>query len=396
MIGWEPMAYPVLTIKPERDTHLRLRHHTIYKTAFETLDVENGAIAEVRDSQGEFLCYAMVNTRAYISGRVISFEPGDPMAALKEKIRGALALRSTLISKDVTDAVRLINAEGDGIPGLIVDRYGDVVVLQLTTLGMEKIKSWLVNVLAELTGSKSLYEKSTGTARKAEGMEPKAGWLRGKGEDTLVVTENGIKYVISLTDGQKTGLFLDQRDMRSLVRKLAKGKTVLDVCSYVGGFSLSALAGGALSADAVDYDADALSRAKQQAELNGVADRFATYAEDGFDFLRRDPLPRTYDLVILDPPAFAKGDEDLGVAKGKYTDMNRMAMEKIAPGGLLLTCSCSYQMSPEIFQTAVFHAALQAKRNVRILQKHHLAYDHPVNLFHPETDYLKSLLLWVE
>lgn len=390
------MAYPVLTIKPERDVHLRLRHHTIYKTAFEKLDVENGAIAEVRDSQGEFLCYAMVNTRAYISGRVISFEQGDPMVALKKKIENAIALRSAMGLAEKTDAVRLINTEGDGIPGLIVDRYKDVVVFQLTTLGMEKIKSWLVNTVAAVTGAKLLYEKSTSVSRKAEGMEPKMGWLRGKGEDTLIVTENGIKYVISLTDGQKTGLFLDQREMRSMVRNLAKGRTVLDVCSYVGGFSLSALAGGALHADAVDYDADALVRAKEQAELNGLTERFETYAEDGFDFLRRDPMPRTYDFVILDPPAFAKTSEDLDVAKGKYTDMNRMALQKIAPGGLLLTCSCSYQMSPEIFQTAVFHAALQAGRNLRIIQKHHLAADHPVNLFHPETDYLKSLLLWVE
>jgi len=390
------MAYPVLHIKPERDVHLRLKHHTIYKTAFEKLDVENGAIAEVRDSEDAFLCYAMVNTRAYISGRVISFEQEDPMVTLKRKIEHAIALRASTGLREKTDAIRLINAEGDGIPGLIVDQYKDVVVLQLTTLGMEKIKSWLVNTLAAITGAKLLYEKSTSASRKAEGLEPKAGWLRGKGDDTIVVTENGIKYVISLTDGQKTGLFLDQREMRSMVRGLAKGKTVLDVCCYVGGFSLSALAGGALSADAVDYDGDALARAKEQAELNGLAKGFETYEQDAFDFLRREPLPKTYDFIILDPPAFAKSAEDLDAAKGSYTDLNRMALQKIAPGGLLLTCSCSYQMSPEIFQTAVFHAALQAKRDVRILQKHHLAEDHPVNLYHPETDYLKSLLLWVD
>lgn len=390
------MAYPVLHIKPERDVHLRLKHHTIYKTAFEKLDVENGAIAEVRDSEDTFLCYAMVNTRAYISGRVISFEQEDPMVTLKRKIEHAIALRASTGLREKTDAIRLINAEGDGIPGLIVDQYKDVVVLQLTTLGMEKIKSWLVNTLAAITGAKLLYEKSTSASRKAEGLEPKAGWLRGKGDDTIVVTENGIKYVISLTDGQKTGLFLDQREMRSMVRDLAKGKTVLDVCSYVGGFSLSALAGGALSADAVDYDGDALARAKEQAELNGLAKGFEMYEQDAFDFLRREPLPKTYDFIILDPPAFAKSAEDLDAAKGSYTDLNRMALQKIAPGGLLLTCSCSYQMSPEIFQTAVFHAALQAKRDVRILQKHHLAEDHPVNLYHPETDYLKSLLLWVD
>jgi len=391
------MAYPVLTLKADRDVHLRLRHHTIYRTAFDNLDAENGSLVEVRSSEGEFLCYATVNTRAYISGRAVSFEEGDPLVSMKKAMKQSIDMRTALMKDEDTTAMRLINAEGDGIPGLIVDKYGDTVVLQLTTLGMDRMRPWLVNVIAELTGAKLLFEKSTGSARKNEGLEAKEGWLRGKGEDRIIIKERGIEYVISLANSQKTGLFLDQRAMRSLVRDLSKGRTVLDVCSYVGGFSLSALAGGALSADAVDYDGEALERAKEHATLNGYKDdTFMTYQEDAFDFLRRDPLPRTYDFMIVDPPAFAKRDDDLSVAKGAYTDLNRMAPQAIAPGGIMPTCSCSHQMTPALSQTAVFHAALQAKRTVRIIQRHHLAYDHPVNLYHPETDYLKSLLLWVD
>ena len=160
---------------------------------------------------------------------------------------------------------------------------------------------------------------------------------------------------------------------------------------------MNALVGGAQTADAVDYDAAALERAKEHAKINGIdAERFTTYPQDVFDFLRRKPSPRAYDFIILDPPAFAKRSTDLDQAKGAYVDMNRMALQMLPPGGLLLTCSCSFQIDPVLFQTIVFHAARQANRNVRIIQRHHQAYDHPVNLYHPEVDYLKSLLLWVE
>jgi 23S rRNA (cytosine1962-C5)-methyltransferase len=190
---------------------------------------------------------------------------------------------------------------------------------------------------------------------------------------------------------------LDQREMRSLVREMSPGRTVLDVCSYVGGFALSAMLGGAVAADAVDYDPEAVLLANKHRDLNGIdASQFQAYDEDAFDFLRRSPLPRPYDFIILDPPAFAKNAESLDLAKHKYTDLNRMAMQALPAGGLLLTCSCSYQITPDIFQTIIFHAARQSGRFIRILQRHHQAYDHPVNIYYPETDYLKSLLLWVE
>lgn len=393
-------TYPVITLKPERDWPLRNHHHAIYKTAIGKMpEVKNGGIAEVRSDMGDFLCYATINIHAYICGRAISFEEKeDPMVTLRRNIESSIALREKLIATEDTNAVRLINAEGDAIPGLIVDRYNDVIVFQITTLGMDRLREWIVDLLWNTCKPKAIYEKSTSAARKNERIDPVEGWARGEADNAAIVTERGLKFEINLAGSQKTGLFLDQREMRSLVRSYAKGKTVLDCCSYVGGFSVNALKGGALSADAVDYDADAIAQARKHVEMNGLdVSKFSSASEDVFDFLRRRPLARPYDFIVLDPPAFAKRSTDLEPAKKAYTDLNRMAMEILPKeGGLLLTCSCSYQVDPVLFQTIVFHAARQAKRFVRILQRHRMAVDHAVNIYHPETDYLKSLLLWVE
>ncbi|MEI8229787.1 MAG: class I SAM-dependent rRNA methyltransferase [Candidatus Peregrinibacteria bacterium] len=391
-------TYPTLTIKPDLDVHLKNRHHAIFVSAVDRIPkVEDGSIVEVKSSRGEFLCYATWNSKAYIGGRAISFEQGDPMVSLKKNIEQAIKMRSALFAKEDTTAYRLINAEGDGIPGLVVDRYGDVIVIQLTTLGMDRLRSWVCDILTEILKPKAIFEKSQSPARKKEGLEFVEGWVTGKVEGVLEVRERGLTYLISLEGSQKTGLFLDQREMRGLVRLLGENRTVLDVCSYVGGFSLNALMGGAKCADAVDYDSLALTRAEEHMARNGIPkEKFQKFSMDAFEFLRKKPLAHPYDFIILDPPAFAKRSSDLEPAKKAYTDLNRLAFGILPSGGLLLTCSCSYQINPELFQTIVFHAAKQARRSVKILSRHRQALDHPVNLFHPEGDYLKSLLLWVE
>ena len=392
------MSYLTVTLKPGRDAHLKNKHHSVYKNAIQSLEgIKTGSIVRVVTHDGIFLCYATVNLKAYICLRAIAFEEGDPLESLRRSIKRSIEMRKAFFSGSETTAFRLVNAEGDGIPGLIVDQYGTTLVLQLTTLGMERLRDWLVSLLKELCGPEAIFEKSTGSGRKQEGLEPREGWLYGKREGVISVVERGLQFLISLEGSQKTGLFLDQRDMRSLVRSTAAGRVVLDCCSYVGGFSLSALMGGALSADAVDYDEAALTRAREHMQINGIdASQFDAHAVDVFDFLRKRPALKPYDFIILDPPAFAKRSTDIDQAKGAYVDMNRMAMQILPPGGMLLTCSCSYQIDPQTFQTIVFHAARQARRNVRILQRHRQAFDHPVNLYHPEVDYLKSLLLWVE
>ncbi len=392
------MGYPIATLHPGSDIHLKNRHHAIFRSAVASFPTgANGEIVEIRGSDNSFLCYAHWNAAAFICGRAIAFEQRDPKEQLRDTMAKAIAMRSRMIAADDTDAVRLINAEGDAIPGLVVDRYGDVLAVQLTTLGMDRLREWITDVLVELTGCSAVFEKSTAASRKKEGLEPVEGWLRGKGDEVITVTERGLRYKIGLEGSQKTGLFLDQREMRSLVRSLSNGRTVLDICSYVGGFTVSALKGGAIAADAVDYDGLALDRVREHVQINGLDEGACnTYPEDAFTYLRRAPRPRAYDFIILDPPAFAKRSTDIEQAKKAYTDLNRLALEMLPPGGLLLTCSCSYQMDPSLFQSVVFHAAHQAKRSVKILSRHRQAVDHPVNLFHPETEYLKSLLLWVE
>lgn len=391
-------AYPVLRLKVGREAPLLSRHHAIFKPAVDRWpDAEDGTLVEVQSSSGEFLCYATLNKEAYVCARAVAFEKGDPLAILRRNIEQSIAMRKKLLEGEETTAFRLINAEGDGIPGLIVDQYDDILVVQYTTLGMEHLRDFVQEVLDTVCHPKGIYEKSRGFARRKEGLEKWEGWVKGDGPTEVIVKERGVKFDISLSGSQKTGLFLDQREMRSLVRRYARDRTLLDCCSYVGGFAINALLGGAKATDAVDYDAKALEKLKNNMRLNEITEeRFGVYRQDVFDFLRRSPLPRPYDFIILDPPAFAKRSSDLDGAKRAYTDLNRMALAILPPSSLLLTCSCSYQVHTELFQTIIFNAARQAGRFVRIIERHRLAIDHPINLCHPEGDYLKSMLLWVE
>lgn len=392
------VTYPTIHLPPGRDVFLQNRNLSLFQSAFGGAPaVQDGAIVALRSSDNRFLCYAQYNSKAFICARVIAWEDRDPLEQLKEAMIRAIGMRTLLLKGEDTDAMRLINAEGDGIPGLVVDRYGPVLAVQLTTLGMDRMRDWIIKTLTHITGLTAVFEKSGGSGRKKEGLEPVEGWICGKVPEPIAVRERGVIFHIALTGSQKTGLFLDQREMRSLVRAFAEHRTVLDICSYVGGFTVNALMGGALAADAVDYDGMALERVKEHVSLNGFGDDVCgSYAEDAFSFLRRNPLPRAYDFIILDPPAFAKRSTDLEMAEKSYTDLNRMAMIALPKGGLLLTCSCSYQVDPLLFQKIVFNAAKAARRSVRILQRHRQALDHPVNLVHPEGDYLKSMLLWVE
>jgi len=306
-------TYPILRLKAERDGSVHYRHHAIYRTSFaNTPDVPNGSICEIQNAEGDFLCFATINTRAYICGRIISFEQGDPLLSLRRAMKRAIDMRSQFFTAKDTTAYRLINAEGDAIPGLIVDRYNDMIVIQLTTLGMDKLRPWIINTLAELCDTKRIYEKSTGSGRKNEGLEPSEQWLRGSGTTKKEGMENGMKFIIELSGSQKTGLFLDQREARALVRKFSAGRTVLDCCSYVGGFAVSALLGGAVSADAVDYDKEAIARAKEHVTMNGFeASQCETYEEDAVDFLRRRAAPRASAFIILDPSPLSTPSEDL-------------------------------------------------------------------------------------
>lgn len=385
-----------VVLKPGREVHARNRHPWIFMGAVDSApEFENGDILPVQTAQGQFIGYAYFNKGQSIMGRMISFTEGDPLEAVHQHIANALLLRKQCIPTHTT-AYRLINGEGDFLPGLIVDVYGPVLVLQINTLGIEKLKSLIIETLQKAFPSAAMYEKSSTSTRKKEGLPEANGWLVREHAMPLTILENNVQFSVDIVAGQKTGFFLDQRDMRSLVQTHAKGKNVLNCFAYTGGFSLYALKGGATKADSVDTDKRASLLTQQNLELNGYGpSQGVALTEDVFHFLEHIDSS-AYNFIILDPPAFAKRASDIPNASRGYRELNRLAFQKLPPGGLLLTSSCSAHINRELFQTIIFQAAKDAKRNVKILSYHLLAADHPINLYYPEGDYLKSLLLWVE
>jgi 23S rRNA (cytosine1962-C5)-methyltransferase len=287
----------------------------------------------------------------------------------------------------------MINAEGDGIPGLIVDAYADVLVVQISHQGLDSIKDLLVRILVEEFHPAAIYEKSTSFLRKKGGMDEAKSLLYGTERPVVEVLENGLKFAVDVCNGQKTGLFLDQREMRQFVREHAKDCNILNAFAYTGGFSIAALDGGAAHVDSVEISARCREPLEENLRLNGLQNhRFVE--SDFFEFLKGSDL--AYDLVILDPPAFVKKRADITNAFRAYKELNRLTMEKVPAGSLLLTCSCSYHVDEPLFQNIVFRASLESKRRVRILSRHRQALDHPVSIFHPESTYLKSFVLYVE
>lgn len=383
-------------LKPGRDKALRQRHHWIFSGAVQSLpDFEDGDILPVYASDGQQVGSGYFNRRSGIIGRILTFDSTPPLEALNKKLMSALKLRHETLDLTQTTGYRLINAEGDGIPGLIVDVYDQVVVMQSSTLGIDRLKPWIVDWINSHIKPAAIYEKSNLPSRREEGLGDTQGFLSGASQDEIVFKENGILFSTSLCKSQKTGFFLDHREMRLWVKELSRKKRVLNAFSYTGGFTLYALAGGAATVDSMDISEDALACAKKNVALNGWnPDNYQFFCENVFTGLRQHDL--SYDLVILDPPAFAKRQKDIVQACRGYKDLNRVAMHKMPPQSLLLTCSCSHYIDEELFQKVLFQAGIEARRQVRILGKHRLAFDHPINLFHPESNYLKSFLLFVE
>ena len=382
-------------LKAGKEKSLKRRHPWIFSGAVEIYPAfENGEVLSVVSSKGEFLAKAFFHRERSLAGRVLSFKDEPLEEVILKRLKEALALRTALINEHLTNAYRLINAEGDGLPGLIVDRYADVLVLQVNTLGMWKLKERIVEELTTLIQPKAIYEKSTSIVRDLEGLEEAQGFLFGSAPPEIEVQENGIKFLVDYQEGQKTGFFLDQREMRDLVGSLAKGKRVLNCFSYSGGFSLAALQGGCAHVTSVDSSAAATDLCQRNTALNGFTqDRHTICQEDVFTFLEKDPLD--YDLIILDPPSFAKRKHSIHKACRGYKELNRFVFKKAPDPALLLTCSCTGLVTPPLFQDVIAQAAAEEHRAVRILAFHRDAYDHPHSLFHPEGRYLKSLLLYL-
>ncbi|MDF2549453.1 MAG: rlmI [Chlamydiales bacterium] len=380
-----------IILKKGKDKPLKQGHLWIFSGAVEAMpDAQDGAIAPVFNASKELLGHAFVS-HGSIAGRIISKGSAEPLAALKSALLESIALRLELCKKDT--AYRLVNGEADRLPGLIVDFYAGGLVLQIGTRGMDRLKGWLVDCLVEALQPKWIFEKSTSPARAAEGMKPLEAPLFGEVPDAIEILESGLKFYALPKSGQKTGFFLDHRQMRQKVRDLSFQKRVLNCFCYTGAFSIYALAGGASCVTSVDVSQPALDLLDQHIALNDLPKQNESRQADVFDFLRDAPLD--YDLVILDPPAFAKKQRDVIQACRAYKEINRMAFKKMPPKSFLLTASCSYHVDAKLFQQVVFQAAVEAGRECRIISRHQMAPDHPVNLLHPEGDYLKSLLLYL-
>ena len=387
-------------LRPGKEKALWQRHPWIFSGAIEELsDCAPGELLPVYSARGELLATAYFQPEASLTGRVVAWGSEPAQDAVRRHVRQACSLRDKLRPPQ-TNAFRLINAEGDSLPGLIVDQYANVLVLQINTMGMELLKPIVLEELRRLYPNHSIQEKSSASVRVLEGMpkECRTTW-HGPTVTEVEIEEYGIRFLVDLVGGQKTGFFLDQREERRRIEGIASGRRVLNCFAYSGGFSLYALRGGAREVTTVDASGAALQLFQRNLDLNDqlAADRGTrskAVEADVFEFLRGSDLP--YDLIILDPPAFAKKHADVPAALRGYKDLNRQAMKAMPSGSLLLTCSCSGHITQGLFQQAMFQAAVDADREVRVLGRHVAAIDHPVSIFHPEGEYLKSLLLWIE
>lgn len=387
-----------LILKPGREKSLKRRHPWIFSGGIARIegDPQAGDAIVVCSSDGTALAVAAYSPQSQIRARVWDWTVQNIDAAfITQRIIRAAASRGALPA-GVSDGVRLVHGESDGLPGIVADRYGDTVVVQLLSTGAERWRDAIADALAGLSGVVRVIERSDADVRALEGLESRSGLLRGAAANKpLIVAEHGLKFGVDAGQGHKTGFYLDQRDNRLALRNLARGKTVLDCFCYSGGFALNALAGGAAAVMAIDSSGPALQAARANAALNQL--NGAEWLEaDVFKTLRtfRD-AGRTFDLIVLDPPKLAPTAAHAEKAARAYKDINLLGFKLLNPGGLLMSYSCSGGISPDLFQKIVAGAALDAGVDARIERWLHGAADHPVALNFPEGEYLKGLLLRV-
>lgn len=384
-------------LKRGKEESLRRFHPWVFSGAIQHIDgqPEEGDVVRVVTAAGEFIAVGHYQ-QGSITVRVLTFrDVAVDDAFWYARLESALLMRRAigLADAEQTNSYRLVHGEGDHLPGLIIDVYDHTAVMQAHSIGMHRSRREIAAQLMAVMGEriKNVYYKSETTLPF---MEPENGFLVGGSADNVAM-ENGLRFRVDWLKGQKTGFFVDQRENRALLEKYAAGRRVLNMFCYTGGFSFYAMRGRARLVHSVDSSAKAIELTKQNVALNFPADaRHEAFCEDAFKYLER--MPETYDLVILDPPAFAKHRGALHNALKGYTRLNQKAMEKMPKGSLLFTFSCSQVVTKDHFRNAVFTAAALAKRKVRILHQLHQPADHPVNIYHPEGEYLKGLVLYVE
>ncbi|MDP1653664.1 MAG: class I SAM-dependent rRNA methyltransferase [Rhodocyclaceae bacterium] len=393
-----------LVLHPGKERSLFKRHPWLFDTAVERLTghARPGDTVTVVDASDRSLAKAAYSPRSKIRARVWSFDVATTIdhAFFKRRVADAVARRAALPELAGQQGLRLIHAESDGLPGVIADQYGDTVVVQLTSAGAEKWRAAIVDGLAKATGCARIYERSDSEVRGLEGLEPVTGWLHGEAPaGEIIIVEHGVLYAVDIVAGHKTGFYLDQRDNRRMLAEHSHGKRVLNCFCYTGGFSLQALTGGANQVLSIDSSQPALDRAAANLALNPQLNAAAAEwrCANVFDELRKlKAANETFDLIVLDPPKFAPSASHAERASRAYKDINLLGCKLLAPGGLLMTYSCSGGIGVELFQKIVAGAAIDSGRTARIVRRLQGAADHPVDLAFPEGEYLKGLLLQVE
>ncbi len=390
-------ASPRLVLKPGREKSLRHRHPWVFSGAIARVDGEpkSGDTVSVVAPDGAFLAWAAYSAESQIRARAWSFDASDTIDEefLRRQLAASIGRRKRLMGEG--DAMRLVHGESDGLPGLVADRFGDTIVVQILSAGAERWRSFWGHALIELTGATSVYERSDAEVRALEGLPPRVGAMVGTPPARARIVEDGIAYDVDVVRGQKTGFYLDQRDNRLLAGTLARDAEVLNAFCYTGGFSLSALRAGAKRVTSLDTSEEALELARHNVTLNALdASRAEWIAADVFAQLRKfRDQGRKFDLIVLDPPKFAPTEKHVPNAARAYKDINLWAMKLLAPGGHLLTFSCSGAVSPDLFQKIVAGAAADARSDVQIRRHLGAALDHPVSIHFPEGEYLKGLWL---
>ena len=396
------MSVKVL-IKKDREKSL-LRHHPwLFSGAIERIEGEPqlGETVELRAHDGRFLGFGAWSPKSQIAVRIWSLNPDDEINAdfLRRQLSWAIKRRESLFEPGKTDAVRLVNAESDGLPGLIVDRYNDYLVVQFLSAGAEFWRETIVTVLAEIVPVTGIYERSDVEVREKEGLELRKGLLLGNEPSELIeICENSRRFLVDIRNGHKTGFYLDQRDNRQKITEFSAGREVLNCFAYTGGFALAALSAGAAKVTNIEASAEALELLNRNVALNGFDPaKVENLTDDVFQVLRKfRDQGRSFDLIILDPPKFAESKSQIERASRGYKDINLLAFKLLRPGGILFTFSCSGQISPELFQKIVADSALDAGKSAQILVWLNQSADHPTALNFPEGHYLKGLVCVVE
>ncbi|HXX36638.1 MAG TPA: class I SAM-dependent rRNA methyltransferase [bacterium] len=391
-------ARPAAVLYPGRDARVRAGHLWVYRNEIARLDGSpaDGDAVEVVAGDGRSLGVGLLNTRSLIAVRLLA-PTGRPLdeAFFRERLGQAIALRERVVSG--TTACRLVFGESDRLPGLIVDRYGDVLVLQTLTLGMDRRKEMLARVLCDLLAPRGVFARNDPAVRRLEGLPRETGWIAGGGVTEVEIDEGGVRFLVDVARGQKTGFFLDQRENRMHVAPLTAGRAVLDCFSYTGAWALHAVHRGAASVLGIEASEEAVAMAGRNAAINAAGERYRVLAGNAFDELRRLSEERAkFDVIVLDPPAFVKTRSALASGLAGYKEINLRALKLAAPGGWLVTCSCSYHVDEAALWATVWEAARDARRWVRLVESRSQGRDHPVHPAMPETRYLKCLIFFVE